>query len=328
MLLKQSTARNVSILMVDSSDHITGKTGLSAGLTIYATKDAGTPATITPTVTELDATNVKGLYNLALTTTHTNTLGELQLHITGSGADPTDVTHQVVTALPGEWPSASDIATAVWAAGTRTLTGFGTLVSDIVAAVWNEALSGHTTSGTAGKALSDAGAASDPWATALPGAYGSGTAGKLLSDAFNAADSADTNASSAASAAASAATSAASAASSSSTVEGRLTSTRAGYLDNLTNLDDSVSSRLAASGYTAPPSANDNADALLDRTNGVESSWTLREAMRIILSALGGIISGAGTTTIIIRDVNDSKNRIEATVDEDGNRTAVTLDAS
>ncbi len=87
--------------MIDSSDHITGKTGLSAGLTIYATKDGGTPATISPTVTELDATNCKGLYNLALTTTHTNTLGELQLHVTATGADPSDVAHQVVVDLPG-----------------------------------------------------------------------------------------------------------------------------------------------------------------------------------------------------------------------------------
>src|SRR5689334_13844484 len=100
-LLKLSTAVDITVLMIDSADHITGKTGLSAGLTIYLTKAAGTPAVITPTVTELDATNVKGLYKLAFTTTHTNTLGEFQLHITGSGADPTDIAHQVVAELPG-----------------------------------------------------------------------------------------------------------------------------------------------------------------------------------------------------------------------------------
>lgn len=93
--LKQSTAVNITVLMVDSTDHVTGKTGLSAGLTIYATKGAGTPAVITPTVTELDSTNVKGIYKLAFTTSHTDTLGELQLHITATGADPTDVKWQV-----------------------------------------------------------------------------------------------------------------------------------------------------------------------------------------------------------------------------------------
>lgn len=100
--LKLSTQVTITVLAVDSSDHITGKTGLSAGLTIYATKAGGTPATITPTVAELDATNVKGLYSLVLTTTHTNTLGELQLHITGSGMDPLDVKWEVATYLPGE----------------------------------------------------------------------------------------------------------------------------------------------------------------------------------------------------------------------------------
>ena len=108
--LKQSTAVNITILMIDSSDHVLGKTGLSAGLTIYATKAAGTPATVTPTVTELDATNVKGVYKLALTSGHTDTLGELQLHITGSGADPTDLKWQGGTSVPGD---GADLADAI-----------------------------------------------------------------------------------------------------------------------------------------------------------------------------------------------------------------------
>lgn len=40
------------------------------------------------------------------------------------------------------------------------------------------------------------------------------------------------------------------------TLLSRLTATRAGYLDNLTNLDASISSRLATSGYTAPDNAS------------------------------------------------------------------------
>ncbi len=98
--LKQSTAVNITVLMVDSADHISGKTGLT--LTIYATKAAGTPGAITPTVTQVDSTNVPGIYKLALTSSHTDTLGELQLHITSTGADPTDIKWQVSTYLPGE----------------------------------------------------------------------------------------------------------------------------------------------------------------------------------------------------------------------------------
>lgn len=101
--LKLSTQVTITVLIVDSSDHVTGKTGLSAGLTITASK-AGTYSStpITPTVAELDATNAKGMYSLVLTTTHTNTLGELLLHITATGADPADYWWQVSTYLPGE----------------------------------------------------------------------------------------------------------------------------------------------------------------------------------------------------------------------------------
>lgn len=70
------------------------------------------------------------------------------------------------------------------------------------------------------------------------------------------------------------------------------------------------------------------ADAILDRAAGVETGWTLRQALRIMLSALGGKADGAATTTMHFRDQADSKNRITATVDANGNRTAVTLDAS
>lgn len=59
--------------------------------------------------------------------------------------------------------------------------------SSIIAdAVWDEALSGHATAGSAGAQLSAAGAAGDPWATALPGAYSAGQAGKIIGDNINA----------------------------------------------------------------------------------------------------------------------------------------------
>lgn len=52
--------------------------------------------------------------------------------------------------------------------------------------VWDEATAGHTTAGTTGKALIDAGSAGDPWSTALPGAYGAGTAGNIVGTNLNA----------------------------------------------------------------------------------------------------------------------------------------------
>ena len=55
---------------------------------------------------------------------------------------------------------------------------------------------------------------------------------------------------------------------------------------------------------------------------GEHHSWL----MRIFLAALGNILAGAATTTLTMRDKADTKDRITATVDADGNRSAVTLD--
>jgi hypothetical protein len=55
----------------------------------------------------------------------------------------------------------------------------------------------------------------------------------------------------------------------------------------------------------------------------VEGTWTAVQYMRLFASALLAKCSGMGTTTAVFRDVDDTKNRISATVDADGNRTAV-----
>jgi hypothetical protein len=97
----------------------------------------------------------------------------------------------------------------------------------------------------------------------------------------------------------------------------------AGAIDAAAIATDAIgSAELAAS------AANEIADALLDRSAGIETGYTPRQALRIILAALAGKLSGAATTTVAIRDVGDTKNRISATVDADGNRSAVTLDGT
>jgi hypothetical protein len=55
-----------------------------------------------------------------------------------------------------------------------------------------------------------------------------------------------------------------------------------------------------------------------------ESGLTLKHAMQII-TALALKASGGGTTSITFRNYGDTKNRLSMTVDEDGNRTAVTV---
>jgi hypothetical protein len=69
------------------------------------------------------------------------------------------------------------------------------------------------------------------------------------------------------------------------------------------------------------------AAALLDLAAGVETNRTLRQALRLMLAALCGKASGLATATAIYRDTNDSVDRITATVDADGNRSAITLNA-
>lgn len=60
----------------------------------------------------------------------------------------------------------------------------------------------------------------------------------------------------------------------------------------------------------------------------VEGSLTMQQTMRIVLSALAGKLSGAGTGTVTIRDTEDTIDRIVATTDDSGNRITVTLDVS
>jgi hypothetical protein len=71
------------------------------------------------------------------------------------------------------------------------------------------------------------------------------------------------------------------------------------------------------------------ADAYLDRANAIETGLTPRGGFRLIAAAVAGKLSGAATTTITVRNaVADSKARLTATVDSDGNRTAITWDAT
>ena len=101
-MITQSAARNLMILMVDSADHVTGKTGLT--LTLTLSKDGGAFASISPTVTERGS----GWYSVALTSSHTDTAGDLVLHATSTGADPTDVRDEVSAA-----PATAAQATAI-----------------------------------------------------------------------------------------------------------------------------------------------------------------------------------------------------------------------
>lgn len=73
----------------------------------------------------------------------------------------------------------------------------------------------------------------------------------------------------------------------------------------------------------------DSAIALLDYTDGIETGLTARGALRLIAAACAGVLSGAATLNVLIRNaVADNKTRINATVDSNGNRSAITTDTT
>lgn len=96
----------------------------------------------------------------------------------------------------------------------------------------------------------------------------------------------------------------------------------------MVNLDAAITSRQATGAMTLTAGErNSVADALLDRADAIEIGLTLRQAHRLESAAAAGKLSGAATNTVIIRNaVADAKARITATVDADGNRSAITTD--
>lgn len=134
------------------------------------------------------------------------------------------------------------------------------------------------------------------------------------------------------------------------------TSTRAGYLDSVllaansnrtvqvtgsnhvaADLHESQTGSIHATTFDAgaidaaalaTDAANEIADALLDRANAIETGLSVRGAFRLSTAALVGKSSGAETTQVTFRNVGDTTSRIVATVDANGNRTAVTTDAT
>lgn len=95
----------------------------------------------------------------------------------------------------------------------------------------------------------------------------------------------------------------------------------AGAVDASAIAADAIgSSELAAT------AANEIRDAVFARAFGTDySSLTFEQLVELMASALAGKLSGAATTTVTIRSLADSKDVIVATVDANGNRTALTL---
>ena len=100
------------------------------------------------------------------------------------------------------------------------------------------------------------------------------------------------------------------------------------YAVNLTGANNNISDVVNLNTVSIR-SANSAGLILGDiRDQIVEGSFTVQQAFRVMLSALGGKVSGVTTTTEKFRNPDDAKDRITVTLDGSNNRTAVVLDLS
>ena len=346
--LKQSTASQSVVIgpFVDSTDGVTAETALTiSAADIRLSKNGGN---IVAKNSGGGTHDEIGYYTVTLDATDTNTVGRLQLMVNESGALPvyhefTVLEEAIYDALFGASADAFDANARVKGiAGTTTTldalndvsaadvnaqcdaaladydaptkaeldSGFAGLndptAAAIADAVWDEATTGHTTAGTFGEQvktdidaiLTDTGTTvpnqisglNDPTAAAVADAvWDEAQSGHVAAGSF-----------------------------------GEMATEIASILADTNELQtDNVPGLIAA---LNDPAASAIADAVLDEV--VEGSYTLRQLTRLFASALLGQLSGAATATNTFRDLANSKNRITATVDSNGNRTAVTLDGT
>lgn len=250
-VLKQSTAYNAMVFMTGSADHVTGLAGLT--LTITASKDGAAFAAITPTVTDLGS----GWYNLALTTAHTNTVGDLVLHITGAAADPTDLVCQVFAKTFTDVMVAADVRSAVGLASANLDSQLSTIddfLDTEVSAI--KAKTDQLTFTAANKVDSTIQAAGDFAQAAADKVWSSAT--RTLT-AFGFTVTVGTNNDK---------TGYSLSAAGIQAIWDALTSalTTVGSIGKLLvdNIDAAISSRLSTAGYTAPPSVGAIADQVWD----------------------------------------------------------------
>jgi hypothetical protein len=248
----------------------------------------------------------------------------------------------------GALPSAADVATAVRGELAPELVALdapvstratGLQVDAIPGQVWDVDASLHTTSGSTGEALlagAGGGPGLDPLLNVVPGDYPPGSAGYVLgthldspvSDCLQAASyTAPANADITAIKAKTDLIPAAPAATGDIPTAAAIASqVRTELATELGRVDASVSSRLAAASYTAAPTADENAAALLDLADAIEPGLTPRGALRLTTAAAAGEVEPGATTTV--SNVGATKTRITATTDESGQRTAVVVDVS
>ncbi len=337
-IIKRGAADVTVYVMVYDSTSTTGgrKTGLAyntASLTAYYVRDLGSATAIalaTQTVTgahadggfvEVSSANMPGLYRLDLpdavcaagasgaivTLRGATGMVQVDLEIELVNYDPADGTRMGLTALPNATPAGAGGLPTVDAANKVV----GLQAGGIAAATFAAgAIDADALAADAGTELATA-----IWAAAvrtLTAATNVTSTGAAVPITAGGLVSADVTAIS---------TDATAANNAESFFDGTGYAGTNNVIPTVTTVNGLAADSISASALSAAA-----VDEILDEV--VEGSLTFRQVLRILLAALAGKAAGGGTTAVTFRDVADAKNRISATVDANGNRSAVTLDGA
>jgi hypothetical protein len=127
MITKQNTGRNLMLKVFLAADHVSPALGMTLAVTL--SKNGSAFGAAGATVTERSS----GWYQIALSTTDTNTLGDLVVRATAAGCDDAERFVQVAIATNDDLPAAA--AAAVWAyvlEGAYTATHFMRLMASVL----------------------------------------------------------------------------------------------------------------------------------------------------------------------------------------------------
>ena len=292
-ILKQSTAATIKLgPFIDDTDGKTAETGLTiAQADIRLSKNGGDFAQTNNTAGATHDEN--GYYDIPLNATDTGTLGRLRVAVSKSGALPVWQDFLVVTANVYDTLCSTDSLDVNVTA----------LANDVIkAASFDESTAFPLK-------------AADTGATQVARVGADGDTLETLSDEI-AAVKTDT---------------AAILEDTGTTLDGLIRDVPTVAEFNARTLPSSnyaLEATLAAirgAGGDSLESLSNEIAAKMATAENIEGTYTLKDAIRIILAFAAGKVSGGGTASIKFRSTGDDVDRIQATVDSSGNRTAVTL---
>ncbi len=308
-MFKNTAGQSVTFYVVDASTGLP-KTGDSANILTYVSKDDGTVTLITAASgvpTEVDATNAKGLYKIALSQAETN--ADKLLFSGKSSTANIVVAPAVLYTIPASWT----IPLVTLCTTVTTVTNQLTAAA-IATGIWQDTTAGDfTTASSIGKSLFTSGNA--------PGA----ASGLALVGSNMGTVSSVTGAVSSVTGAVGSVT---------GNVGGNVVGSVGSVVGNVGgNVVGSVASVTAGvtvttnndkTGYTltiTPPTAATIATAVM--ASVIETGVSLTQAVQRIGATTAGKLSGSQTATEVFVGMDGSTTRVTVTVDSQGNRTSI-----